>query len=52
VLQNQGIYTDREVTAKRPGVIIKNKEKTCILIDMILPADRYVMQKEEENNLK
>jgi len=34
MLWNQAIYTDREVTANRPDIIIKNKkEKTCTLID-------------------
>jgi hypothetical protein len=45
-------YTDREVTANRPDIIIKNKkEKTCKLIDVAIPADRNV-QKEAEKNLK
>jgi hypothetical protein len=35
VLWNQAVHTDREVTANRPDIIIKNKkEKTCKLIDM------------------
>jgi hypothetical protein len=47
------IHTDREVTANRPDIIIKNKkEKTCTLIDMAIPADRNVVQKEAENKLK
>jgi aspartate 1-decarboxylase len=30
VLWNQAVHTDREVTANRPDIIIKNnKEKTC-----------------------
>jgi uncharacterized protein YbcC (UPF0753/DUF2309 family) len=34
-------------------IIIKNnKEKTCILIGVATPADRNVMQKEAENQLK
>ena len=41
--------THREVMANRPDIIIKNiKEKTCILIDVAIPADRNVMQKETE----
>jgi len=44
-LWNQGIYTDREVTANRPVIISKNKqEKICILIHVAKPADRNVMQ--------
>jgi len=35
VLWNQAVHTDREVTANRPDIIIKNKkEKTCTLIDV------------------
>ena len=53
VLRNQAIHTDREVTANRPDMIIKNKkDKTCTLIDVAIPADRNVVQKEAENNLK
>jgi hypothetical protein len=34
-------------------IIIKNKkEKTCTLIDVAIPADRNVMQKEAEKKLK
>ena len=37
----------------RPDIIIKNKkEKTCTLIDVAIPADRNVVQKEAEKNLK
>jgi hypothetical protein len=53
VLWNQGIHTDREVTAIRPDVIIKNKkEKAYILIDMAVPVDRSDVQKEVEKKLK
>ena len=53
VLWNQAVHTDREVTANRPDIIIKNKkEKTCTLIDVAVPAGRNVVQKEEENKLK
>ena len=42
--------THREVTANRPDIIIKNKkEKTFTLIDVAIPADRNVVQKEAEN---
>jgi len=41
VLWNQAVHTDREVTAYRPDIIIKNKkEKTCTLIDVAIPANR------------
>jgi hypothetical protein len=45
-LRNQGAHTDREVAANRPHIIIKNKkEKTCILIDVAISANRNVTQK-------
>ena len=51
VLWNQAVPTDREVTANRPDIIIKNKrEKTCTLIDVAIPADRNVVQKEAEKS--
>ena len=53
VLWNQAVHIDREVTAKRPDIIIKNKkEKTCTLIDVAIAADRNVVQKEAEKKLK
>ena len=53
VLWNQAVHTHREVTANRPDIIIKNKkEKTSTLIDVAIPADRNVVQKEAENKLK
>jgi len=53
VLWNQGVHTGREVTANRTDIIIKHKkEKTCTLIDMAIPADRNVVQKEAEKKLK
>ena len=45
---NQAVHTDRDVTANRPDIIIKNKkEKTCTLIDVAIPEDRSVVQKED-----
>jgi hypothetical protein len=45
------VHTDRNVTANRPDIIIKNKEeKTCTLIDVTIPAGRNV-QKEAEKKL-
>jgi len=53
VLWNQAVHTDREVTANRPDIIIKNKkEEICKLIDVAIPADRNILQKEAEKNLK
>jgi len=51
VLWNQAVHTDREVTANRLDIIIKNKkEKTWALIDVAIPADRNVVQKEAEKS--
>jgi hypothetical protein len=52
VLWNEGVHTDREVTANMPDIIIKNKkEKTSILIDVAIPANRNATQKEAEKTL-
>jgi hypothetical protein len=52
VLWNQGIQTDREILANRTDIIIKNKkDKTCLLIDVAIPSDKNVIQKEAENTL-
>jgi hypothetical protein len=47
------VYEEGDVTvlwnqaANRPDIIIKNqKEKSCTLIDVAIPADRNVVQKE------
>jgi hypothetical protein len=53
VLWNQAVHISREVTANRPDIIIKNeKEKTRTLIDVAIPADGNVVQKDAENKLK
>jgi len=52
-VKSSSIHTDRDVTANKPDIVIKNKkEKTCTLIDVAIPADRNVVQKEAENKLK
>ena len=53
VLWNQAVHTDREFTAYRSDIIIKNKkEKTSTIIDVAIIADRNAVQKEAEKNLK
>ena len=53
MLWNQAVHTDREVTANRPDIIIRNrKERTCTLIDVAIPTDRNVVHKEAEKKLK
>jgi hypothetical protein len=38
--------------ANRPDIIIKNKDKTCLLVDVAIPSDKNVIQKEAEKKLK
>jgi hypothetical protein len=39
--------------ANRPDTIVKNKEDiTCLLIDVAIPSDKNVIQKEAEKKLK
>jgi hypothetical protein len=53
VLWNLGVQTDREVLENRPDTMIKNKkDKICLLIDVVVPSDRYVIQNESEEKLK
>jgi hypothetical protein len=53
VLWGQGVQTDREVLANRPDKIIKNmKDNICPLIDVAVPSDWNVIQKESEKKLK
>jgi hypothetical protein len=53
VLWNHAVHTDREVTANRPDIIIKNKKgKTCTLMDVAMPADRNVAQKGSGKEVK
>jgi hypothetical protein len=36
-----------------PDIIVKNKkDKTCLLIDVAIPSDKNVIQKEAEKKLK
>jgi hypothetical protein len=45
--------TDREVLANRPDMIIENKkDRIFLLIDVVIPSDRNVIQKESEKKLK
>jgi hypothetical protein len=52
VLWNHGVNTDREVTANSTDITIKNKkQKTCILIDVAIQAERNVTQKETQKKV-
>jgi hypothetical protein len=54
VLWNQAVHIDREVSAYRRDKIIQNQKniKHENLIDVAIPADRNVVQKEREKKLK
>jgi hypothetical protein len=53
ILQCCGIkqYTHTGVRANRPDMRIKNKkEKTCILIDVAIPADKNVVHMKQKRS--
>jgi hypothetical protein len=51
VLRYPGEHTNREGIANRPDMIMKDtKEKTCILIDVAISADRIVTHRKQERN--
>jgi hypothetical protein len=52
VLWNQGVQTDREVLTNRPDMIVKNKDRTCLLIYVAISPYRDVIQNEAEKKLK
>lgn len=53
IIWNTQIQTDRCVPANKPDIIIKNKkEKTCIIIDVAIPSDYNIVQKEAEKRTK
>jgi hypothetical protein len=44
---------DKEGLANRSYIIVKNKkDRPCLLIDVAIPSDRNVIQKETEKKLK
>jgi hypothetical protein len=43
--------TDKEVLAYRPDTIVRNKAKTCLLIDVAIPSHTNTIQKEAEEKL-
>jgi hypothetical protein len=53
VTWNHGVHTDREFVENRLDERIKNKEqKTYLLVNVAISADRTVTQKEAEKILK
>jgi hypothetical protein len=53
ILWNQQIQTDRTIPNNKPDIVIRDYEKgTCMLLDVAIPGDRNVIQKEAEKILK
>jgi hypothetical protein len=53
ILWNQQVQTDRTIPNNKPDIVIRYNEKgTCMLIDVAIPVDRNVIQKEAEKILK
>ena len=49
ILWDFSIHTDRTIQANRPDIVVKDmKGKTCLLIDMAVPADKNIANKEFE----
>ena len=49
VLWDMPIHTDKEITANRPDIVIRDKsENKCFFIDMSVPSERNVGHKETE----
>jgi hypothetical protein len=47
ILWNQQVQTNRTIPNNKPDIVIRDNEKgTCILIDVAIPGDRNVFQKE------
>jgi hypothetical protein len=53
ILWNPQVQTDRTIPNNKPDITNRdNKEETCMLIDVAIPGDRNVIQKEAEKILK
>ena len=53
LLRKQVMHSDRELMTNRSDITIKNKKgKTCLLTDVVIPADRNFIQKDAEKKLK
>jgi hypothetical protein len=47
------VQTDRTIPNSKPDIIIRDNEKgTCVLIDVAIPGDRNVINKEAEKIIK
>ena len=52
ILYNMPIHTEREISANRLDIVIKNKrDNKCILIDMAIPSDKNTSKKYPSINI-
>ena len=52
LMGDQGLLTDRTIPANRPDIIfLDRKENYCLLIEISIPDDQYVMRKLNEKFL-
>jgi hypothetical protein len=49
---NQQVQTDSTIPNNKPDVMIRDNDKTCVLIDTAISGDRNVIKKEAEKILK
>ena len=52
ILWDMPIHTDRTIPVYRLDIVQKNKDKTCLLIDMTLPLDTNASVKTREKLTK
>uniref|UniRef100_A0A8D8ZI32 Uncharacterized protein n=1 Tax=Cacopsylla melanoneura TaxID=428564 RepID=A0A8D8ZI32_9HEMI len=53
IIWDTQVQTDRAIKANKPDIIIKDKkQKKCLLIDVAVPSDYNITQKEAEKSLK
>lgn len=53
IIWDTQVQTDRAITANKPNIVVQNKkQKTCIIIDVAIPSDYNIIQKEVEKKLK
>jgi hypothetical protein len=53
ILWNKGVQTDRTIPNNKPDIIVcDNEKRTCRLIDVAIPGDRNMIEKEAEKILK
>ena len=48
ILWDFNIFVDRFLEAKRPDIVVVDKEEECVIIDVAVPADQSIEMKETE----